>query len=96
MYCPWDVINWCDKLINDTNHDPENFWANTSGDDRILQFVDMADDATKRELERLSAGESIEKNLTLNLTYDELGSSINHFWSGLFTAGYLTQCGKNE
>ncbi len=96
VYCPWDVINWCDKLMNDTNHDPENFWANTSGDDRILQFVDMADDATKRELERLSAGESVEKNLTLNLTYDELGSSINHFWSVLFTAGYLTQCGKNE
>ncbi|MCD7752453.1 MAG: ATP-binding protein [Lachnospiraceae bacterium] len=96
VYCPWDVINWCDKLINDTNHDPENFWANTSGDDRIVQFVDMADDATKRELERLSAGESIEKNLKLNLTYNELGSSINHFWSVLFTAGYLTQCGKNE
>ncbi|MCD8325631.1 MAG: ATP-binding protein [Lachnospiraceae bacterium] len=96
VYCPWDVINWCDKLINDTNHDPENFWANTSGDDRILQFVDMADDATKRELERLSAGESVEKDLTLNLTYNELGNSMNHFWSVLFTAGYLTQCGKNE
>ena len=31
IYCPWDVINYCDELLADPCAEPENYWANTSG-----------------------------------------------------------------
>ena len=48
------------------------------------------------EIERLIAGEAIEKMVRLELTYDEIDNSIDNLWSVLFTTGYLTQAGQNE
>ena len=56
----------------------------------------MADKSTRDELERLVAGEAIEKHIRLELTYDEIDSSIDNLWSVLFTTGYLTQKGVTE
>ena len=39
------------------------------------------------------AGEAIEKNIRLDLTYDEIDNSIDNLWSVLFTTGYLTRTG---
>lgn len=38
----------------------------------------------------------IEKELRLDLTYDEMDSSIDNLWSVLFTTGYLTHSGRND
>ena len=51
---------------------------------------------TKNEIERLIAGECIEKEISLELTYDELDKSIENLWSVLFTTGYLTHQGRTE
>ena len=56
----------------------------------------MADKTTKDDIERLVAGEVIEKEVHLELTYDEIDNSIDNLWSVLFTTGYLTQVGVNE
>lgn len=50
----------------------------------------------KNEIERLIAGECIEKEISLELTYDELDKSIENLWSVLFTTGYLTHQGRTE
>lgn len=42
------------------------------------------------------AGESIEKDVVPELTYDELDKSIENLWSVLFTTGYLTHNGHTE
>ncbi len=39
------------------------------------------------------SGESIEKHVRLELTYDEIDNGIDNLWSVLFTTGYLTQNG---
>ena len=52
--------------------------------------------ATKREIERLVAGEAIVKEIHQELTYPEIYQSIDNIWSLLFTTGYLTQRGKAE
>ncbi len=96
VYCPWDVINWCDKLLHESIRVPENFWAHTSGNAIIRRFADMADQATREQLGELIEGKSIWKNLNLDLTYDELDSSIENLWSVMFMTGYLTQKGRNE
>ena len=96
VYCPWDVLNYVDLLHNDPHAEPQAFWINSSGNDLVKRFVDKADKTTQGEIERLIAGEAIEKAVRLELTYDEIDNSIDNVWSVLFTTGYLTQTGEVE
>lgn len=96
VYCPWDVINHVDRLCAEPDAEPQSYWINSSGNDLVKRFVDKADKTTRDELERLIAGETIEKQIRLELTYDEIDNSIDHLWSVLFTTGYLTKTGKVE
>ena len=96
VYCPWDVINHVDRLCGKPNAEPQAYWINTSGNDLVRRFVDKADKTTQGEIERLIAGEAIEKAVRLELTYNEIDNSIDNLWSVLFTTGYLTQAGKVE
>ena len=94
VYCPWDVINYVDKLCGDPQGEPESYWINTSGNDLVKRFIDKADKTTRDEIEQLVKGNTIQKTIRLELTYDEIDQSINNLWSVLFTTGYLTQVGK--
>ena len=94
IYCPWDVINFAKKLVNNPQAEPSAFWINSSGNDMVKRFVDKADQSTKDEIEKLVAGEAIEKQLRLDLTYEEIDKTIDNLWSVLFTTGYLTTMGK--
>ena len=96
VYCPWDVINHVDVLRSNHLAKPQAYWINTSGNALVKLFIEMADKSTRDELERLVAGEAIEKHIRLELTYDEIDSSIDNLWSVLFTTGYLTQKGVTE
>lgn len=96
VYCPWDVINHVDRLLGEPGAEPQSYWINTSGNDLVKRFIDKADKTTRNEIERLIAGESIEKSVHMELTYDEIDNSIDNLWSILFTTGYLTQKGKQE
>lgn len=96
VYCPWDVINFVDRAKDDKEAKLEAYWINTSGNDLVKRFIDKANKTTKNEIERLINGEAIEKELRLDLTYEEVDQSIENLWSVLFTTGYLTQSGRNE
>lgn len=96
VYCPWDVINHVDMLRSNPSAKPQAYWINASGNALVKLFIEMADKSTRDELERLVAGEAIEKHIRLELTYDEIDSSIDNLWSVLFTTGYLTQKGVTE
>ena len=96
VYCPWDVINHVDRIKDDQGARPEAYWINTSGNELVKRFVDKAGKTTRNEIERLIAGEVIEKQIRLDLTYDEIDSSIDNLWSVLFTTGYLTYTGIGE
>ena len=96
VYCPWDVINYAKKLLADPKARPQAFWINTSGNDLVKDFVDVADATTQDEIERLVAGEAVEKKVRLELTYPEIKESIDNLWSVLFTTGYLTYTEQTE
>lgn len=96
IYCPWDVINYVDQLKYDQTAGPQDFWSNSSGNAIVRRFIDKADVKTKNEIERLIAGEAIEKEISPELTYDEVDKSIGNLWSVLFTTGYLTDQGRTE
>ena len=90
IYCPWDVIKYIQALKKNRNAIPENYWANTSGNDMIRRFIAKADQTTRDEIEQLIAGKSICKEVKQELTYKELDDSIENLWSVLLMTGYLT------
>lgn len=96
IYCPWDVIRYSKSLCMDEEAKPEDFWSNSSGNAIVRRFIDKADASTKNEIERLIAGEYIEKEISKELTYEELDDKIENLWSVLFTTGYLTQQGRTD
>lgn len=96
IYCPWDVINYVDLLNSDSDASPKAYWLNTSGNDIIRKFLQVAGTGTRREIERLIEGDSIQKRINEELTYRDLYNHTDNLWSVLFTTGYLTQHGKTE
>lgn len=97
VYCPWDVLCYCKAHINDQSLAPQNYWANTSGNDVIRHFIQNTgkqQNLTRIELERLISGETVQKKICQELTYKELYASPENIWSTLFMTGYLTQKGS--
>lgn len=96
VYCPWDIINHVDRLCGEPDAEPQSYWINTSGNGLVKRFIGKANKTTRDEIERLVSGETIEKQVSLELTYDEIDTTIDNLWSVLFTTGYLTQTGMTE
>ncbi|MDO5147446.1 MAG: AAA family ATPase [Eubacteriales bacterium] len=96
MYCPWDVLNHCDKLLANPYAAPEAYWNNTSSNAIVRRFIDKADKTTRSAIERLVAGKAIERPVTENLTYAEIDESVDNLWSVLYLTGYLTRDRKRE
>ena len=95
VYCPWDVICHCRKLCLDPQISPQNYWINTSSNEVVRKFIQSSENrTTKREIERLIAGEEIVKEIHQELTYKDMYASIENIWSVLFMTGYLTQRGN--
>ncbi|MEE3453172.1 AAA family ATPase [Dialister sp.] len=96
IYCPWDVINYVDDVLQGGGTEPANYWANSSGNDLVRRFVDLATEQTSDELESLVQGETVKKKISETLTYRELEDSIDNVWSVLYTTGYLTGCSEGD
>lgn len=101
VYCPWDVINQCDKLRIKSGAKMEPHWENSSSNAIIQDLIENATEATKAEIEALISGESVEKLLIPELTYTDLDSQDteirqSYLWSVLFAAGYLTDIGETS
>lgn len=99
VYCPWDVINQCDKFKMDKGADMELHWENSSSNSIIRDIIEDATESTKAEIEALISGDCIEKKLIPELTYTDLNSEDRetrqtYLWSVLFATGYLTDAGE--
>ena len=90
VYCPWDVLNYVNDLQDYPQAEPGTYWANTSGNNILKKFLKRAGRTTRAEIERLIAGESIQKKIDTQLTYNETGNTERNLWSMLYLTGYLT------
>lgn len=90
VYCPWDVIKYTQILLKDKYAEPENYWANTSGNDLIRRLLKKANQSTRNDVEQLINGGTIIKPIRQELTYREVEDSIDNIWSVLYSTGYLT------
>ena len=96
VYCPWDVICYCSRLRLNPGARPEAYWSNTSSNEVIRRLLEQAGPATRRDIERLIAGETVTKNIRQELTYKDIYKSDDNIWSVLFTTGYLTRRGETD
>ena len=97
VYCPWDVINFCDKFLDDPDAEPESYWMNSSSNSIVRKLIEYSGNATVLgELECLVNGGVVYKNIRQDLTYGEMYSSIDNIWSVLYTTGYLTQAKRSD
>ncbi len=101
VYCPWDVINQCDKLRVCADAPMEAHWENSSSNAIVQDILETATETTKSEVEALISGESVEKILVPELTYTDLDSEDQeirqtYLWSVLFATGYLTDAAAPE
>lgn len=94
IFAPWDVLRYIDILQADRESNPENFWANTSGNDIIRRFLELRSASISDDYSALINGESISKRITENLTYDSMYEDEENIWSVLFETGYLTLAGR--
>ena len=90
VYCPWDVINYCDELLADPSALPKNYWANTSGNDLIRRLLRQSNQSAKGEMEELFGGGQVTKRVKQELTYRDIDESDENLWSVLYATGYLT------
>ena len=99
VYCPWNVINYCEDHLDDPKASPQNYWINTSSNDVIRHFIEggyTGKELTKAELRQLVNGGSVQKKISQEMTYKDLYSSVENIWSTLFMTGYLTQRGEPD
>ena len=96
IYCPWDVLNYVSDLQQKAGIEPKNYWANTSSNDVIRQYLEIDDVSPHSDFETLLAGKCIKKTIAEDITYDNLLSSEENFWSVLLMTGYLTVVPENE
>ena len=89
VYCPWGVVKYVQALLRDKDAEPENYWANTSGNDLIRRLLKKANQNTKNDIEQLINDGSIIKQIRQELTYREVEDSIDNIWSVLYSTGYL-------
>ncbi len=94
VYCPWDVIKYVQILLRDREAEPENYWANTSGNDLVRRLLGKSDQTARDEIERLINGETVVKEIRQELTYRDIEESVDNIWSVLYSTGYLTWRGR--
>ena len=87
IYNPWSVLKYVQK-IKQGNDTPESFWANTSGNDIIYQYIQKANSHMREDFDRLTSGKMIEKAIKHELTYREM-DKIQNIYSFLLFTGYL-------
>lgn len=95
VYCPWDVINQCDKMRAKKDSPMEPHWENSSSNAIVKDIIEDATEATKAEIETLISGDYVEKPIIPELTYTDLDSEDRnlrqtYLWSVLYATGYLT------
>jgi hypothetical protein len=88
IYNPWSALNYVNILLNTTLKQPESFWANTSSNSIVYNYIKNGNEKMKEEFQTLINKESIIKTIKPELTYREM-DDINNIYSFLLFTGYL-------
>lgn len=88
IYNPWSTLRYIEDISLHNKSYPEAYWANTSSNDIVINYIENANEILRNELEQLMQGKSIIKKIYPELTYREL-DDIENIYSYLLFTGYL-------
>ena len=88
IYNPWSTLMYVKNKIQDQSFRPISFWANTSGNDIVVNYIQNGSDELHEDFEQLIQGKSLTKYIKPELTYREM-DNINNIYSFLLLTGYL-------
>lgn len=94
IYNPWSILSYLRTAEGSRKALPRPYWSNTSSNDIVRGMVEDADDQTRKELEILMNGGTIEKPVHEDITYGDIHASMNNLWNFLFFTGYLKKIGE--
>ncbi|WP_252249371.1 AAA family ATPase [Clostridium sp. VAP23] len=89
VYNPWSAVRFVKDLKINNNVFPSSYWANTSSNSIVKSLIEKADSVTKKEIELLIEGNTIEKRVHEDITYDEVYDSMENLWNFMFFTGYF-------
>ena len=96
IYNPWSIL----KYVNDRKDHVTAFalpyWSNTSSNSIVSEMIGEADVETRRELETLINGGTIEKRVHEDITYGDIHQSQENLWNFLFFTGYLKKVSERQ
>lgn len=88
IYNPWSTLMYVKNITQDVSFKPISFWANTSGNDLVVKYIQNGDKKLRKEFDVLMNGQSLVKYIKPELTYREM-DNINNIYSFLLLTGYL-------
>ena len=88
IYNPWSTLMYVDCKLNSSDNKPISFWANTSGNDLVVNYIQNGSDELHEEFEQLIQGKTLTKYIKPELTYREM-DNINNIYSFPLLTGYL-------
>ena len=88
IYNPWSTLMYVKNITQDVSFKPISFWANTSGNDIVVKYIQNGDKKLRKEFDLLMNGQSLIKYIKPELTYREM-DNINNIYSFLLLTGYL-------
>ena len=94
VFCPWDVASYLSALIDDEEEEPRNYWADTSSNSILNDFVNHSKFDASEKFEVLLNGGSITEDISEELTYDHIADSEKNLWSVLLMTGYVSKADK--
>ena len=94
VYNPWSAVRYVKDLLADEKEYPHAYWANTSSNSIVRKLIEIADGATREEIERLIPGGTIDKPVHEDITYDEIYKTMDNLWNFMFFTGYFRKAGE--
>ncbi|MBR2528694.1 MAG: AAA family ATPase [Blautia sp.] len=94
VFCPWDVASYLSVVIGDEEEEPKNYWADTSSNAILNDFVNNEKIDASEKFEVLLNGGFITEDISEEVTYDRIADSEKNLWSVLLMTGYVSKADK--
>ena len=94
VFCPWDVANYLSEVMDDEEVEPDNYWADSSSNSILNDFVNHRKIDASEKFEVLLNGGTITEAISEELTYDHIADSEKNLWSVLLMTGYVSKADK--
>ncbi|MBR1815033.1 MAG: AAA family ATPase [Lachnospiraceae bacterium] len=94
VFCPWDVASYLSAVVDDEGEEPRNYWADTSSNAILNDFVNHRKIDASEKFEVLLNGGTITEDISEELTYDHIADSEKNLWSVLLMTGYVSKADK--